>query len=242
MLIIEQPSLALWGDLTPESLAEGIILSINKPYGWTSADVVRKVKFALQRRWKIKNIKVGHAGTLDPLATGILIICIGKATKAVESLQCQQKEYIASIRLGATTPSFDLEKEIDQRYPFEHITENSVVEALNQMIGPQEQMPPQFSAKIVDGARAYERARSGILSALTPALIEIFEANLLQCNLPDLTVQIRCSKGTYIRAFARDLGYALQSGAHVTDLVRSKNGAFQVEHSINLEIVDKKTI
>jgi tRNA pseudouridine55 synthase len=174
MLIIEQPLCKEWDDLTPESLHEGVVISINKPYGWTSADVVRKIKFLLQQRLKIKNIKVGHAGTLDPLATGILLICIGKATKAAESLQIQEKEYIASVRLGATTPSFDLEKAVDQTYPYSHITEESVNEALRMMTGPQEQMPPQFSAKFVDGVRAYEWARSGIQKELTTAHIEIF--------------------------------------------------------------------
>ena len=235
MLIIEQPIQPQWSALTPDVLEEGVVLSIDKPYGWTSADVVRKIKFTLQQRWKIKNIKVGHAGTLDPLATGILLVCIGKATKSAESLQTQEKEYIASIRLGATTPCFDLEKEVDQTYPYAHITKESVNEALCKMVGPQEQMPPQFSAKIVDGARAYEKARSGISIELKPSHIEVFEANLLQYNLPDITVQIRCSKGTYIRAIARDLGLALNSGAHLTDLVRSQNGPFDVKKSIDLE-------
>ena len=242
MLIVEHPLPVEWSGLSLELLQEGVVLSINKPYGWTSADVVRKVKFMVQRRWKIKNIKVGHAGTLDPLATGILLICIGKATKAAESLQAQEKEYIASIRFGATTPCFDLEKEIDQTYPYTHITEEAVKEALLRMTGPQEQMPPQFSAKMVDGKRAYERARSGIETPLTPSLIEIFEANLLQCNLPDITVQIRCSKGTYIRAFARDIGTTLQSGAHLTRLVRSQNGPFLIANGINIDIVEKNLL
>jgi len=239
MLIIEQSTQSEWSTLSSEALQQGVVLSINKPYGWTSADVVRKIKFALQRHWKIKNLKVGHAGTLDPLATGILLICIGKATKAAESLQTQEKEYIASIRLGATTPSFDLEKEIDQTYPYTHITEDAIQKTLEQMTGPQQQMPPQFSAKIVDGIRAYEWARSGIHAMLTPAQIEIFEAKLLQYMLPDIVVQIKCSKGTYIRAFARDLGCALQSGAHLTDLIRSQNGPFNVANTINMEIFEK---
>ena len=242
MFIIEKPLPLEWSKLTPESLKEGVVLSIDKPYRWSSADVVRKVKFALQRRWKMKNIKVGHAGTLDPLATGILLICLGKATKAVVSLQNQEKEYIASIRLGATTPSFDLEKEIDHTYSYIHITEEIVIEALHQMTGCQEQIPPQFSAKIVDGTRAYERARSGIEIALKPSQIEIFEANLLQYNLPDLIVQIRCSKGTYIRAFARDLGHALQSGAHLTHLVRSQNGPFHITNALSMDIFENNLI
>jgi len=235
MLIIEKPLLASFHGLTPEQIQEGVVVSINKPYGWTSADVVRKVKFALQRQMKIKEIKVGHAGTLDPLATGILLICLGKATKASDSLQSQEKEYIASIRLGATTPSFDLEKEIDQTYPYAHVTEEAVRKALHQMIGPQEQMPPQFSAKMVDGARAYQWARSGVQTALTPAKIEIYQSHLMQFNLPDIVVQIRCSKGTYIRAFARDLGALLQSGGHLTGLVRSQNGQFKVENALTMD-------
>jgi len=235
MLIIQEPLQPEWSALTPQEFQEGVVLSINKPYGWTSADVVRKVKFVLQRRCKIKNLKVGHAGTLDPLATGILLICVGKATKSAESLQAQEKEYIASFCLGATTPSFDLEKEIDQTYPYTHITEESVREALSRMIGPQEQMPPQFSAKIVDGTRAYEKARSGIHIALTPSKIEIFEASLMHYTLPNIVVRIKCSKGTYIRAFARDLGFALGSGAHLTDLVRSQNGPFHVTNAIENE-------
>ena len=239
MLIIEQPIRPEWSALPPECLSEGVVLSINKPYGWTSADVVRKVKFMLQRHWKIKNIKVGHAGTLDPLATGILLICIGRATKAADSLQSEQKEYIASIRLGATTPSFDLEKEIDQIYPIEHITEENIRESLKNLTGVQMQVPPQFSAKLVDGVRAYERARSGVQTTLNPAQIEIFETELMQISLPDIVVRIRCSKGTYIRSFARDLGYALRSGAHLTGLVRSQNGAFLMANAIDLENIEK---
>ncbi|MCL1974299.1 MAG: tRNA pseudouridine(55) synthase TruB [Bacteroidetes bacterium] len=235
MLIIQKPILPEWEGVTPESSPEGIVLSLNKPYGWTSADAVRKIKFTLQKEWKLKNLKVGHAGTLDPLATGILLICIGKATKAVESLQAQEKEYIASIRLGATTPCFDLEKEIDHIYPYDHITRAAVEKALESMIGPQDQMPPQFSAKIVDGARAYEWARSGVQAPLKPASIEIYAAHLLQYRLPDLVVQIRCSKGTYIRALARDLGLTLGSGAHLTDLIRSQNGSFMLDRSVTME-------
>ncbi|MCL2502345.1 MAG: tRNA pseudouridine(55) synthase TruB [Bacteroidales bacterium] len=239
MLIIQKPIQPEWGELLPESCPLGIVLSLDKPYGWTSADAVRKIKFVLQRQWRIKNLKVGHAGTLDPLATGILLICIGKATKAAESLQAQEKEYIASIRLGATTPSFDLEKEIDQTFPYTHITEDAIANTLLGMTGPQQQIPPQFSAKIIDGVRAYEWARSGIQTALKPAQIEIYEAKLLQCRLPDVVVQIRCSKGTYIRAFARDLGLALGSGAHLTDLVRSKNGPFLLDRTITMEDFSK---
>ena len=236
MLIVQQPIQPEWSLLSPEAIREGVVFSINKPYGWTSADVVRKVKFTLQRLGKMKNVKVGHAGTLDPLATGVLLICVGKATKAVDTLQAQEKGYLASIRIGATTPSFDLEKEVDRTYPYAHITKEAVEDALKEMTGVQDQVPPQFSAKMVDGARAYELARSGVETTLIPAKIEVYEATLLQFNLPDIVVHIRCSKGTYIRAFARDLGESLQSGAHLTDLVRSQNGLFYVANALSMEV------
>ncbi len=219
----------------PETFAEGVVIPVDKPLGWTSADVVRKIKFALQRKTKMKNLKVGHAGTLDPLATGVLLVCIGKATKQADALQAAEKEYIAEIALGATTPSFDLEKEIDARYPYEHITKEMVEAALKKMIGEQPQVPPIFSAKIVDGKRAYELARKGEEAILKPSVITIYEAELCSFNLPTVTVRIVCSKGTYIRAFARDLGLALNNGAHLTGLRRSKSGEFNEQKIITLE-------
>ena len=235
MLIVEQPTEIDWNALSIETIEEGIVLSVNKPYGWTSADVVRKIKFTLQQSRKIKKIKVGHAGTLDPLATGVLLICIGKATKTVEKFQAQEKTYITSIRLGATTSSYDLEKEIDQTYPYEHITQETIEKELNDMVGCQEQIPPQFSAKIINGTRVYKRARIGVHTILTPSIVEIYETSLVQYNLPDIVVQVRCSKGTYIRAFARDLGVALKSGAHLTNLVRIQSGVFHVSKAITIE-------
>jgi tRNA pseudouridine55 synthase len=220
----------------PDAFAEGVIIPIDKPLGWTSADVVRKIKFALQRKTGNKNLKVGHAGTLDPLATGVLLVCVGKATKQAEALQAETKEYVAEIEVGATTPSFDLEKAVDARYPYEHITQEMTVAALQQMTGAQEQVPPIFSAKLVDGKRAYELARAGKEAVMKPAGIIIYETELLSFRLPEITVRIVCSKGTYIRAFARDLGVALQSGAHLTALHRTRSGKFNSLNIISIEI------
>ncbi len=213
----------------------GVVIPIDKPYGWTSADVVRKVKFALQKYTGTKNIKVGHAGTLDPLATGLLLVCVGKATKQAEALQAEAKEYLAEIELGATTPSFDLEKEIDTRYPFEHITREAVEATLQKFIGTQAQVPPVFSAKVIDGTRAYELARAGKETEMKPAEITIYEAELCSFALPKITVRLQCSKGTYVRAFARDLGSALQSGGHLTGLQRTQSGDFNTLNAWNLE-------
>ena len=219
-------------------LEEGVVIPIDKPYGWTSADVVRKVKFLLQKKTGQKKIKVGHAGTLDPLATGLLLLCVGKATKLADSLQAEEKEYVADIRLGATTPSFDLEKEIDAVYPFEHITKEAVEHVLQQFTGVQEQIPPVFSAKLIDGKRAYELARAGKTTEMKPAVVTIKELALLQYALPDIIIRITCSKGTYIRSLARDLGAALQSGGHLTGLRRTRSGQHKVEAAFNLENVE----
>lgn len=218
-----------------DTYPQGIVLSINKPYGWTSADVVRKMKFQLQRFFKKKNIKVGHSGTLDPLATGVLLICIGKATKWAERLQAENKTYIAEIKFGSTTPSFDLEKEVDYTFPFEHITKELILETLPQFIGKQEQVPPIFSAKLVNGNRAYELARAGVSTELKPSEIEIFSADLLDYENGSALIKISCSKGTYIRSFARDLGLALNSGAHLTNLQRSSSGDKFSSNSLNIE-------
>jgi tRNA pseudouridine55 synthase len=211
---------------TLDAFADGVIIPVDKPLGWTSADVVRKVKFVLQRKTGNKNLKVGHAGTLDPLATGVLLLCTGKATKQAEALQTEEKEYIAEIEVGATTSSFDLEKEIDARYPYEHITKELATAALQSFVGAQEQIPPVFSAKMVDGKRAYKWARAGQNAEMKPAVITIYATELLAFQLPKITVRIVCSKGTYIRAFARDFGQALQSGAHLTALRRTRSGKF----------------
>lgn len=217
----------------------GIVIPIDKPYRWTSADVVRKVKFIAQKHFHKKNLKVGHAGTLDPLATGILLVCIGKATKQAEALQAERKEYIAEIELGATTPCFDLEKEIDQRYPFEHITREMVEQMLPKFIGEQDQVPPIFSAKLIDGTRAYEMARAGEDVVMKPARITIYNLEILEFSLPRLVLRVECSKGTYIRSLARDVGVALQSGGHLTGLTRTLSGGFGIGKALKMEDLDQ---
>ena len=297
-----------------ESIAdypEGIILPIDKPYRWTSADVIRKVKFAAFRHFHKKNLKVGHAGTLDPLATGVLLVCIGPATKLAEELQRHDKEYVAGISFGATTPSYDLEKEIDRLYPHDQVTEDAIKAVLPSFLGEQEQVAPLFSAKSVDGVRAYELARRAYKEAtregksfdhadadlLTRQRIRIDEIELLAFSpgrsfavaqddkekiqdnkekiqdnkeiaqddkekiqddkeknqdekgassrinvtdnsalgLPHADIRIACSKGTYIRAFARDLGEALGTGAHLDALCRTRTGGFRIEDALTLD-------
>ena len=301
-------------DMTPlsrniEDYPEGIIIPIDKPYRWTSADVIRKVKYTAIRHFGKKNLKVGHAGTLDPLATGVLLVCIGKATKLAEELQSHDKEYVAGITFGATTPSYDLEKEIDRFFPHEHITAEGVAEALPAFLGEQDQVAPLFSAKSVDGVRAYELARKlyaqgktldeaaaelirvakinitelelieyaagrGFENRATPLAAGVvsdeqiaqwaFAANSIDevvggvvfktapdgdsnassrinvtdnssLGLPRAVVRMACSKGTYVRAFARDLGEALGSGAHLDSLQRSRSGIFRVENALTVE-------
>ena len=278
-----------------EDYPEGIIIPIDKPYRWTSADVIRKVKYTAIRHFGKKNLKVGHAGTLDPLATGVLLVCIGKATKLAEELQSHDKEYVAGITFGATTPSYDLEKEIDRFFPHEHITASSVAEALPAFIGEQDQIAPLFSAKSVDGVRAYELARKlhregKTLDEAAAELIRVSRINITELELmeyigssvasedprpvpaalthplrggamsspaiagsesnassrinvtdnsalglPRAVVRMACSKGTYVRAFARDLGEALGSGAHLDSLQRSRSGIFRVENALTVE-------
>lgn len=293
---------------------EGIVLPVNKPYRWTSADVIRKLKFAAFRHFRKKNLKVGHAGTLDPLATGVLLVCLGPACKRAQTLQDHDKEYIAGIRFGATTPSYDLEKDVDRRFPYEHITADAVRDSLKAFLGLQEQIAPLFSAKSIDGVRAYEMARklyrSGRTAELDEAALEnlhrsqivISELELLSfypegtdvpepmaalgrvrgrgpesvpfghdvmgrmegakrpegsgisvpaglstasnrinvtdtsaLGLPEAVIRIVCSKGTYIRAFARDLGEALNSGAHLSSLVRSRSGDYSLDDCLSME-------
>ena len=280
--------------LTPESPAlsrniedypEGIIIPIDKPYRWTSADVIRKVKYAAIRHFGKKNLKVGHAGTLDPLATGVLLVCIGKATKLAETLQSHDKEYVAGVTFGATTPSYDLEKEIDRFFPYNHITSESVAEALPGFIGEQNQIAPLFSAKSVDGVRAYELARrlykasvrgEDALDETARELIRVSKINISELELvefasglsipesglggggennpstqsassrinvtdnsalglPRAVIRMACSKGTYVRAFARDLGEKLGSGAHLDSLQRSRSGEFRVENALTVD-------
>lgn len=221
---------------------EGLVLPVDKPLGWTSTDVVRKVR-TLMRRLGHRKIKVGHAGTLDPLATGVLLICVGRATKQVDTLQAEEKEYLAEIELGATTPSYDLEHPIDNRYPWEHITRPEVERVLSGFTGEQEQEPPVYSAKKLEGRRAYEYAREGEEVNMRRAVINIYSTRLETCDLPAsprLTVRIACSKGTYIRSFARDLGLRLESGAHLTALRRTRSGGFRVENCLSLETLQTK--
>lgn len=267
-----------------EDYPEGIIIPIDKPYRWTSADVIRKIKFAAIRYFGKRNLKVGHAGTLDPLATGVLLVCIGKATRLAETLQSHDKEYVAGITFGATTPSYDLEKEIDRFFPYEHVTEDSVREALPRFIGTQDQIAPLFSAKSVDGVRAYELARKMFregketdFDAAAEGLIRVAKIHISSIalehftqadargsvsdhpatggrkedlseasarinvtdnsalGLPRASVRLSCSKGTYIRAFARDLGEALGTGAHLDSLQRSRSGEFHVKDALSIE-------
>lgn len=221
--------------LSPELYPEGWVMVLDKPYRWTSADAVRKIKFTLKKLYHQNNIKVGHAGTLDPLATGVLLVCAGKATKVSEALQAERKEYIAEVTFGATTPSFDMEHEVDARYPWEHITEEAIAVALKSMEGEQMQLPPVYSAKYVDGIRAYEMARQGEEVALKAARINIYATQLIEYRPPVLKVAVQCSKGTYIRAFARDLGTALGSGAHLSGLVRTASGGFSIGNALTME-------
>lgn len=260
-----------------EDYPEGIVILVCKPYRWTSADVVRKIKRCACRHFQKKNLKVGHAGTLDPLATGVLLVCVGKATRMAEELQSHDKEYVAGISFGATTPSYDLEKEIDRIYPTDRVSGDSIAEILPSFTGEQEQIAPLFSAKSVDGVRAYELARkeyrkaqkngSGFDHALSECLsrqtVRISELELLgfwpegrekvspvrteddrrnlrinvtdnsTLHLPHAEIRIVCSKGTYVRAFARDLGEALESGAHLDSLCRTGSGSFRVEDSLS---------
>ena len=255
---------------------EGIVIPIDKPYRWTSADVIRKLKFAACRHFGKKKLKVGHAGTLDPLATGVLLVCVGNATKQAEELQRHDKEYIAGVTFGATTPSYDLEKEIDRFFPYEHITAEAVADALKNFVGEQDQVAPLFSAKSVEGIRAYELARKLLKDGALPeeaselirsSRINISELELLnfQANSPSISnpqkkedtvsrassrinvtdnsnlglpradIRLACSKGTYVRAFARDLGEALGSGAHLDALQRSRSGQFCVADSLSVD-------
>lgn len=216
----------------------GEILYFNKPLGWTSFDLVNKFRYKLSRKLQVKKIKVGHAGTLDPLAMGVMIVCTGKATKRIDEFQYQTKEYVATLRLGATTPSFDLEKEIDAVYPTEHITREGVEAVLRSFVGTIQQVPPVFSACKVDGKRAYELARKGREVELKSKTLVIDELELLECELPVIKIRVVCSKGTYIRALARDIGVALHSGAHLTALERTRIGEVTLDKCMSTEEID----
>ncbi len=218
----------------------GEIIGIDKPLNWTSFDAVKRVRGAIQRRLNVKKFKVGHAGTLDPLATGVLIICTGRATREIERLQNGTKEYIATLTLGATTPSFDLETEIDATYPWEHITPDMIAEVLPRFTGHIMQVPPVYSAVKIDGKRAYKYARKGAEVELKAKPLVIEELELLDSTLPELRLRIVCSKGTYIRALTRDIGRALGSGAYLSKLTRTRVGAISLSDCLSIdEAVEK---
>lgn len=213
----------------------GHTLLIDKPLGWTSFDVVKRVRGILTRRYGVKRFKVGHAGTLDPLATGVMLVCTGRATKEIDTLQAGVKEYVATMALGATTPSFDLETEIDATYPTGHITRTLVEETIKRFTGSIEQIPPAFSAVKVDGKRAYKMARKGQTPDLKPKTLQIDELQLLDFKPEEITVRVLCSKGTYIRALARDIGLALGSGAHLTALRRTRVGKALIDDCMTVD-------
>lgn len=213
----------------------GEVIGIDKPLKWTSFDAVKRVRGAIQRKLNLKKFKVGHAGTLDPLATGVLIVCTGRATKEIERLQNGTKEYLATLRLGATTPSFDLETEIDATYPTDHITMEAVKDVLPRFTGGILQVPPVYSAVKIDGKRAYKFARKGKEVELKAKALQIDELELLPSELPELNLRIVCSKGTYIRALVRDIGEALRSGAHLTALRRTRVGDIKITDCLTVE-------
>lgn len=214
---------------------KGEVFYLDKPLGWTSFDVVKRIRGKLHHRLGIKKLKVGHAGTLDPLATGVLIVCTGKMTKQIDELQAHVKEYVAEITLGATTPSFDLETPIDATYPTEHITREQVEQVLQQQfVGSIKQVPPSYSACKVDGHRAYKMARKGKEVELKAKELVIDEIELLSYSMPRIEIRVVCSKGTYIRALARDIGQALGSGAHLTALRRTRVGGVRVDDCLQV--------
>lgn len=215
----------------------GEILYFDKPLHWTSFNLVAKVRSALCHKIGVRKLKVGHAGTLDPLATGVVTICTGKATKRIDELQAHTKEYVATLQLGATTPSFDLETAVDATFPTAHITKELVEKALTHFLGKIEQVPPAFSACKVDGHRAYDLARKGKEIQLKAKILVIDEIELQNFNYEtmQLTIRVVCSKGTYIRALARDIGEALQSGAHLIALRRTRVGDIRVEDCMNVD-------
>jgi tRNA pseudouridine55 synthase len=218
---------------------EGTAILVDKPLGWTSFNVVGKIRTLIHRATGDRTIKVGHAGTLDPLATGLLVICTGRATKQIDSLMNGKKEYLATLKLGETTPSFDLETQPDGQFPTEHITPSLVAETLNNFTGMLHQTPPLFSAKYINGKRAYKYARKGIDVALDPAPIEIYELEMLDFEPPLLKLRVSCSKGTYIRALARDIGVALGSGAHLVALRRTASGDFKLTEALTIQELEK---
>jgi len=218
-----------------EDFKNGQIIIVDKPLGWTSFQVVNKLRWAIRQKFRIKKIKVGHAGTLDPLATGLLVVCTGKFTKKIHEFQSESKEYTGTITLGATTPSYDLETEIDQIFPTDHITQKNIQEVSKTFLGKIQQTPPLYSAIKKDGIRLYELARKGENTEINSREIEIFSFDITQIKIPEVKFRIVCSKGTYIRSIANDFGKALQSGAHLTALRRTKSGDFDLSNAVSPE-------
>jgi tRNA pseudouridine55 synthase len=219
---------------------QGETLLIDKPYKWTSFDVVAKLRTLIRTHEKIPKIKIGHAGTLDPLATGLLIICTGRFTKRIDEFQGLEKEYTGVFRLGSTTPSFDLETEIDREYPFEHISQEQINEAVKKLCGTYEQLPPVFSAKKIQGKRAYKFARQDQEVDIKPQMVTVSAFEITQVNLPYLCFRISCSKGTYIRAIARDLGKISGCGAHLTSLCRTRIGPYHLRDAWEMEDISRQ--
>ncbi|GBU06768.1 tRNA pseudouridine synthase B [Bacteroidales bacterium] len=217
----------------------GKVLHFNKPLEWTSFNLVAKIRYTLSHRLNIKKLKVGHAGTLDPLATGVMIICTGKATKRISEFQDHTKEYVACLELGASTPSFDLETPIDCRYDTDHISQELVEKTLLKFIGTIEQIPPAYSACKINGERAYSLARKGIEVNLAPKILVIDEIELLAYNFPKITIRVVCSKGTYIRSLARDIGLALNSGAYLSSLIRTRIGDVCLKDCMDIENIEQ---
>ncbi len=213
----------------------GEVILLDKPYRWTSFNLVHKIKIHLQKKYDLKKLKVGHAGTLDPLATGLVIVCTGKKTKEIDSYQAQEKEYIAEFFLGATTPSFDLETEPENFKSTENLTDFEIKTVAERFLGKQKQLPPIFSAKRIDGQRAYTAARSGREITMKEHDVEIFEMEILKIEMPVIEIRISCSKGTYIRSIAKDFGEKLGCGAYMKNLRRTKIGNFSVNDAISLD-------
>ena len=223
-----------------DDFKNGQLILIDKPLNWTSFQVVNKLRWVIRKKFNIKKIKVGHAGTLDPLATGLLIICTGKFTKKLNLLQAEIKEYTGTITLGATTPSFDLETEIDKTFPTNHLTDQKIIDATNLFLGEIDQVPPLYSAIKKDGVRLYELARKGETTEIKSRKTTIFEFEITKIELPDVSFRVICSKGTYIRSLANDFGIALKSGAHLSALRRTKSGDYNIDDAITLEIFIEK--
>ncbi len=221
--------------LPSQKLLDGTCLLVDKPLGWSSFDVVNKIRTGIKHNLGISKIKVGHAGTLDPMATGLLIVCTGKKTKSITDYQNQSKVYTGTITLGATTPSYDAEYEPDAFFPIDHITAALIEEAVKQFLGPIEQYPPMYSAIKVDGQPLYKKARQGITVEVQPRPVTIFEFEITHIEMPILTFRVKCSKGTYIRSLAHDFGKALRSGAYLSSLRRTQIGDYSIDNAWNLE-------